>query len=967
MSLAITKAVLSVAGSYTPDALYLTFLIGGLALVTAFVASMLWRSRQVDVSWLILVFALLAVVLASGVYPTVSRAAGSVYGVPVVSEPVKLAFQVVMLLCVGGALQLCGAVLRAKRASVERERVSLRAAEVVRPVKFLFIAAELGALVLIMRLYSVENKTFSEQIMAMVLCGFLLHELMPLEWRPSFFLLLSFSGIYFVFGWASALWLIGLGLLLLSVFHLPLRFSKRAVIALLIGIALAGARFYWANANIVGVIWPILGSMFMFRLISYAHYLKHHKPDKDLSFVLSYFFLLPNVVFPLFPIVDYATFRRTYYNSEKYASYQTGINWIARGVTHLLLYRLVYHYLLTGPGDVTSFWSLFRYIVSNFLLILRLSGQFHVVVGILHLFGFNLPEIMHRYWLAFSFSEFWRRANIYWKDFMQKTVFFPTYFQLRNHNATTRVLLATIVVFAVTALLHTYQWFWLRGTIVTSWPEVLFWTGFGVLVAVNALREEKHSPAESIRRAGAGWPGSVAVGLRAVGTFMTIAILWSLWISNSLSEWLHLWTVSGIGLSKIDTPALICLAVVVAIMGLSIVDHRSRVRVKPAISSHSFAWSATATAALLMGLYAVGSPGLYGRWNQTVATVFSQLRTDELNEQDLGLLQRAYYENLTRINRLNPRLADLYMKRREQAPNLEEVGGEGFRPGRRNEGFLRNELIPLASVTFKGAPFHVNRWGMRGKDCELQKPVGTVRIALMGGSPVMGSGVGDDETFAAILEDRLNREARGGDRYEMLNFGVGGYGLLQRLAAMEEKAFRFNPDVVFWIVHPTDAKVVINKLVECFQNNVSIPFPEIVDLARRAGLDAGGNVAVPASGQLDDVEMKGAQLAFGDKIVTWIYQRVVDDCRKRNILPVYIFLPSARTFNPERAKEDHNRAWEAGFETFDLSDVFSGETLETLRIAPWDFHFNKYGHRLVADRLYRELHARPKTRERFRF
>src|SRR5712691_11024687 len=180
------------------------FLTGGLALVTAVVALMLWRSRQVDVTWLLLVFALLAVVLAAGVYPTTSPTVGAGHGLSVASEPLKLIGRLVMLLCVAGALQICNAILRAKRRTVEDERASLNPAEVMRPFKFLVIAAELAALVLVMRLYSIENKTFSEQIMAMVLYGFLLHDLMPLEWRPSFFLLLSFTGIYVVFGWASA-------------------------------------------------------------------------------------------------------------------------------------------------------------------------------------------------------------------------------------------------------------------------------------------------------------------------------------------------------------------------------------------------------------------------------------------------------------------------------------------------------------------------------------------------------------------------------------------------------------------------------------------------------------------------------------------------------------------------------------------------------------------------------------------
>jgi len=66
--------------------------------------------------------------------------------------------------------------------------------------------------------------------------------------------------------------------------------------------------------------------------------------------------------------------------------------------------------------------------VSTFLLYLRISGQFHLVIGMLYLFGFRLPETHHRYLLASSFTDFWRRINIYWKDFMMKLVYYPSFF-----------------------------------------------------------------------------------------------------------------------------------------------------------------------------------------------------------------------------------------------------------------------------------------------------------------------------------------------------------------------------------------------------------------------------------------------------------------------------------------------------------------------------------------------------------
>ena len=177
----------------------------------------------------------------------------------------------------------------------------------------------------------------------------------------------------------------------------------------------------------------------------------------SISHSLSYFFLLPNVVFPFFPVVDYNTFCRTYYDEERFQIYQRGVEWLFRGITHLVLYRFVYYYTVISPQEIVSLGDLLQFLVTNFLLYLRISGQFHVIVGMLHLFGFNLPETNHLYYLASSFSDVWRRINIYWKEFMQKIFFYPAYFKLRKFGNETALVLSTFIVFFVT-------WFCWKGS-----------------------------------------------------------------------------------------------------------------------------------------------------------------------------------------------------------------------------------------------------------------------------------------------------------------------------------------------------------------------------------------------------------------------------------------------------------------------------------------------------------------------
>ena len=145
---------------------------------------------------------------------------------------------------------------------------------------------------------------------------------------------------------------------------------------------------------------------------------------------LSYFFLLPNYYFLLFPVVDFQTFRRSYFQRDIHPVAQQGVWWIFRGTTHLLLYRLIYQ--LQGrftPPTCSGSHRRGRKIIFCYLLYLRVSGQFHIIAGMLCLFGYDMPETNHRYLLAHSVNDLWRRMNIYWKDFMVKIVYLPGLFQ----------------------------------------------------------------------------------------------------------------------------------------------------------------------------------------------------------------------------------------------------------------------------------------------------------------------------------------------------------------------------------------------------------------------------------------------------------------------------------------------------------------------------------------------------------
>ena len=354
--------------------------------------------------------------------------------------------------------------------------------------KIAAIAAQLGLLILVMKTFSLLDEAFLN-VAILVFFGFLAHAAMPMRYRLPFFAGLSITSVFVIMGAFNGLWLTGLGLALIGVCHL--RFSFRTRVLLLVGAALVLSylRLNWAlypsldrvlrGSSVTQLfavpwspgVWPILGSMFVFRMIIYMYDLRYSKQPPNIWRALSYFFMLPNVCFPLFPVVDYSRFAQDYYNEDEYRIYQRGISWILRGVIHLILYRVVYLYLSPDPFGVNGLADVLQFSVSTFLLYLRVSGQFHLIVGLLLLFGFNLPETNHLYYLASSFTDLWRRINIYWKDFMVKVVYYPVYFRLRKLGNTNAIILSTLVVFLATWALHMFQWFWLRGTLLLEWHD----------------------------------------------------------------------------------------------------------------------------------------------------------------------------------------------------------------------------------------------------------------------------------------------------------------------------------------------------------------------------------------------------------------------------------------------------------------------------------------------------------------
>lgn len=105
------------------------------------------------------------------------------------------------------------------------------------------------------------------------------------------------------------------------------------------------------------------------------------------------------------------------------------------------------------------------------------------------------------------------------------------------------------------------------------------------------------------------------------------------------------------------------------------------------------------------------------------------------------------------------------------------------------------ELKPNIDAYFKLKKFKTNSQGSRDKEYDISKPANTIRGLVIGDSFTMASGVEIKDAYHSVVEQTLN-EGSEDINYELINFGVGGYNLLNYLGLLEDKVMRYDPDFI---------------------------------------------------------------------------------------------------------------------------------------------------------------------------
>ena len=333
--------------------------------------------------------------------------------------------------------------------------------------------------------------------------------------------------------------------------------------------------------------------------------------------------------------------------------------------------------------------------------------------------------------------------------------------------------------------------------------------------------------------------------------------------------------------------------------------------------------------------------------------MMESLRDSRLSDRDQALLTSGYYERLLGGARANPQVRQVLAA--DQSGARDFFGTPLARAG---GGFVSRELIPSSRDSFLGAAVEVNSMGMRDREYSRQKPPDTVRIAVLGASVTMGWGVGDEETFENLLEERLNRgsDNGGAPSYEVLNFAVAAYTEIEQVWVLDNRALRFSPDMML-IVSTSRSVDPVRRLAEKIQWNVPLLYPALINIRERL------RSSVDGVDGADGIESIANQLGpYRNRLISWTYERLARRSRLRGVLPVAVLLPGPRERSwPKRMLWRADMLGEQGYEVLDLLGTYDDQSTDDLVIMEYDNHPSALGHRLIAESLFEALRGNRQT------
>ena len=298
---------------------------------------------------------------------------------------------------------------------------------------------------------------------------------------------------------------------------------------------------------------------------------------------------------------------------------------------------------------------------------------------------------------------------------------------------------------------------------------------------------------------------------------------------------------------------------------------------------------------------------------------------------------------------------------------------------------LKYELTPGAYGSLSDTDTKINSQGFRGPEPSSSPP--GQRVVILGDSIAFGNFMTWEDTFSNQIQQRLHSENRD---VGVLNFGVGGYDILQEVALLEIRGLKYDPDLVVVAYCLNDISIAStslehiewrrsqersflyrSRLAQFVSTNIEkiklrkwlshMNQPEVFHREYERQIDAISEDEVELLNLMKNAPRWPSTTWYGDRDrvgrLRFAFSRLASISRENDFPVVVMIVPlligDAGTYTHRTAHRIvEMEARRAGFDTIDLTDAFMRAGVGTLKTDFGDIiHPNKRGHAIMADLL----------------
>jgi hypothetical protein len=260
------------------------------------------------------------------------------------------------------------------------------------------------------------------------------------------------------------------------------------------------------------------------------------------------------------------------------------------------------------------------------------------------------------------------------------------------------------------------------------------------------------------------------------------------------------------------------------------------------------------------------------------------------------------------------------------------------------------ELKPDLDVLFKGERLVTNSEGLADQEYSREKPAGVYRIAVVGSSWSMATGVTTEETYHAVLEERLQKQLST-NKVEVINFAVEYYGLGEIVGTVRHKVLPYNPDMILIALAPSTPAIKWQEHTEPFTKADTIaPFLQSYLISAMPG---------PLGRYLYGGTQRPAVVENGGGHMMQVIRAIqeISELTREESIDVAIVFFTYDKFNEQAisAVAKRSEKYDFRFVHANLKTEAREKNIKEDIIVSMDTHPNKIGHTLIAEKLNREL------------